>query len=153
MADWAFALPTAAFFLCTIGTFIIGYVLTKGLATSRSPGPSIWRRAIAATRYLSYRGFRIKALEWNSAPIGVLLLGAIGTIFFFCTLEADLYLIKRLKPDFSQGMDLIPSPYYWPGTDTVWGNSPPLGTRSGWLAIACMPFLLYVQMISNLKPH
>ena len=39
-------------------------------------------------------------------------------------------------------MDLIPQPYYW--SDEIFGNSPPLGTRSGWMALACMPFVLYV---------
>ena len=81
--------------MCIIGIFIIGYVLTKMLALTRRPAPSIWRRGVAATRYLSYRGFHIKGLRWNSAPVGVLLLGALGAIFFFCMLDADLQLIER----------------------------------------------------------
>lgn len=83
--------------MCSIGIFIISYALTKMLALSRRPEPLIWRRGVAATRYLSYRGFHIKGLGWNSAPVGVLLLGAIGTIFFFCTLDANLQLIERDK--------------------------------------------------------
>ncbi|KIW34214.1 uncharacterized protein PV07_01005 [Cladophialophora immunda] len=130
IADWAFALPTVAFFMTGIGIFIIGYVLTQLLALSRRPGLPMWRRVIAATRYLSYRGFHVKSMGWNSAPIGVLFLGVVATIYFFC-------------------MELVPSPYYWPGPDTVWGNSPPLGTRSGWLALACMPFLFATASKSN----
>ncbi|TGO91061.1 hypothetical protein BPOR_0040g00050 [Botrytis porri] len=130
VADWKFALPTVALFMCIIGIFIVGYVLTQVLALSHRPEPLIWRRGVALIRYLSYRGFRIEGLRWNSAPVGVLLLGAIGTIYFLC-------------------MDLIPSPYYWPGTDTVWGNSPPLGTRSGWLALACMPFVFATATKTN----
>lgn len=42
-----------------------------------------------------------------------------------------------------EGMDLAPTPYYWPSLD--FGGSPPLGTRSGWMALACMPFVLYVS--------
>jgi hypothetical protein len=40
-------------------------------------------------------------------------------------------------------MDLAPKPYYW--ADEKFGGSPPLATRSGWMALACMPFVLYVQ--------
>ncbi|KAL3418478.1 ferric reductase transmembrane [Phlyctema vagabunda] len=47
-------------------------------------------------------------------------------------------------------MGLIPSPYYWPGAAAVWGNSPPLGTRSGWLALACMPFVFATATKANL---
>ncbi|KAF7906696.1 hypothetical protein EAF00_000975 [Botryotinia globosa] len=130
VADWTFALPTVALFMCIIGIFIVGYVLTQVLALSHRPEPLIWRRGVAFIRYLSYRGFRIEGLRWNSAPVGVLLLGAMGTIYFLC-------------------MDLIPSPYYWPGTSTVWGNSPPLGTRSGWLALACMPFVFATATKTN----
>ncbi|KAF7959075.1 hypothetical protein EAE96_002592 [Botrytis aclada] len=130
VADLTFALPTVALFMCIIGIFIVGYVLTQVLALSHRPESLIWRRGVALIRYLSYRGFRIEALRWNSAPVGVLLLGAIGTIYFFC-------------------MDLIPSPYYWPGTSAVWGNSPPLGTRSGWLALACMPFVFATATKTN----
>lgn len=51
-------------------------------ASSRKP--SIWAKVLAGLRYLSYRGFRVGKLGWNTAPIGVLLLGAVGTIYFFC---------------------------------------------------------------------
>ncbi|TGO65908.1 hypothetical protein BOTNAR_0073g00330 [Botryotinia narcissicola] len=130
IADWTFALPTVALFMCIIGIFIVGYILTQVLALSHRPEPLIWRRGVAFIRYLSYRGFRIESLRWNTAPVGVLLLGAIGAIYFLC-------------------MDLIPSSYYWPGTSTVWGNSPPLGTRSGWLALACMPFVFATATKTN----
>lgn len=86
--------------MCTIGIFIIGYALTQMLALSRKPGPSIWRRGVAATRYLSYRGFHVKVLGWNSAPIGVLLLGVTGAIYFFCALDGGSQLIKETRTDF-----------------------------------------------------
>lgn len=84
VADWTFALPTVAFFLCTIGLFIIGHVLTQTLSLSRRQVPSLLQRPLAAIRYLSYRGFHIKALGWNSAPVGLLLLAAVGATYFFC---------------------------------------------------------------------
>lgn len=79
-----YALPTVAFFMSTIGIFIIGYVLTQILSLSGSRGPPLWQRSVAAVRYLSYRGFHVKALGWNSAPIGLLLLAVVGMTFFFC---------------------------------------------------------------------
>lgn len=117
--------------MCAIGIFIIGYAITQLLANfEKARTSSFYRRVLAATRYLSYRGWYVERLNWNTAPIGLLLLALAGTTFFFC-------------------MDLIPSPYYWPGPSMVWGNSPPLGTRSGWLALACMPFLFATASKTN----
>ncbi|KAH7419673.1 ferric reductase like transmembrane component-domain-containing protein [Cadophora sp. MPI-SDFR-AT-0126] len=129
IADLVFALPTVAFFMCGIGVFIISYFFTSlFLDRSTRRGPRAWRKLIAGTRYLSYRGFHVESLKWNSAPVGVLMLGAIGTIYFFC-------------------MDLVPSPYYW--SDEMFGGSPPLATRSGWLALGCMPFVFATATKTN----
>ncbi|KAF2024971.1 hypothetical protein EK21DRAFT_77608 [Setomelanomma holmii] len=129
IADYVYALPTVAFFMTTIGLFIIGHVVSSHILGYRKVrGPRIWQKLIAVVRYLSYRGFHVKALRWSSAPVGILLLGASGTVFFFC-------------------MDLIPQPYYWPSED--FGGSPPLGTRSGWMALACMPFVFATASKTN----
>lgn len=90
------------------------------------------RKLVALNRYLSYRSLRINALDWNSAPLGILLLGAVGTIFFF-------------------SMTLGPKPYYWPNTHTLsYGDSPPLATRAGWMSLACLPFVFATAGKSNL---
>ncbi|KAF2866942.1 ferric reductase like transmembrane component-domain-containing protein [Massariosphaeria phaeospora] len=129
IADYVFALPTIAFFMSTIVIFILGHLLSSHvLGYRRFRGPAMWQRLIAMVRYLSYRGFHVKALRWNSAPVGVLLLGLAGTVFFFC-------------------MDLAPQPYYWP--DIMYGGSPPLATRSGWMALACMPFVFATASKTN----
>ncbi|KAL3418479.1 hypothetical protein PVAG01_10195 [Phlyctema vagabunda] len=47
VADWTFALPTIALFMCIIGIFVIGNVLTNVLTLSRKPEPWIWRRGVA----------------------------------------------------------------------------------------------------------
>ncbi|RAK81737.1 ferric reductase family protein [Aspergillus fijiensis CBS 313.89] len=121
IADYVYALPTIAFFMCSIGIFIVGYFLSSILGSRRKfQGPRLWQKLVAFIRYLSYRGFHVWALGWNSAPLGVLLLGAAGAVFFLC-------------------MVLIPQPYYWSSLD--YGGSPPLATRSGWMALACMPFV------------
>ncbi|KAI9702715.1 MAG: hypothetical protein M1820_006099 [Bogoriella megaspora] len=128
IADYVYALPTIAFFMSALGIFIIGNFVSQLLGYRMVRGNSVWMKFTAGIRYLSYRGFYIKALGWNSAPLGLLLLGAAGTTYFFC-------------------MDLIPQPYYWSSED--FGSSPPLGTRSGWLALACMPFVFATASKAN----
>lgn len=91
IADYVFALPTVAFFMCAIGIFIIGNAVSQYLGLRNFRGPPIWQKLIASVRYLSYRGFHVKSLRWNSAPVGILLLGLAGTIFFFCKLESRVF--------------------------------------------------------------
>lgn len=123
--------------MSAIGVFVIGNVVNQLSAFSRRESRA-WQMALAATRYLSYRGFRVEVFGWNSASIGLLFFGAAGAVFF----AGECSMTDGSCTDLSEAMDLAPSPYYWPGMSMVWGNSPPLGTRSGWLALACMPFLL-----------
>ncbi|ETN44396.1 uncharacterized protein HMPREF1541_10576 [Cyphellophora europaea CBS 101466] len=127
-ADHVFGLSTIAFFMCTIGIFIVGHLISQTMGSRGEQAFPLWRRMTAAVRYLSYRGFHVRAFRWNSAPVGLLLIAAVGTIFFSC-------------------MDLIPSPYYWSSLD--FGGSPPLGTRSGWMALACMPFVFATASKTN----
>jgi hypothetical protein len=115
--------------MVAIGLFIIANILSTLLSFSKTEHtPHLYQKLLALLRYLSYRGFHILSLRWNSAPVGVLLLAAAGTIFFFC-------------------MDLAPKPYYWP--DEKFGGSPPLATRSGWLALGCMPFVFATASKTN----
>ena len=92
------------------------------------------RKVKALSRYLAYKQFRIAKLNWNSAPLGVLLLGAVGTVFFFA-------------------MTLGPRPYYWPNQKSPplsFGNSPPIATRTGWMSLACLPFVVATSPKSNM---
>jgi len=83
-------------------------------------------------RWLAYRAYRLPGLDWNTAPVGMLILGLIGTVYFLC-------------------MTLVPHPYYWPdNADGTWGSSPPIATRSGWLSLACLPFVFATAGKSNL---
>lgn len=74
--------------MCGIGIFIIGHFISGIFGYRRSREPLLWRKLVAVVRYLSYRGFRVESLKWNSAPVGILLLGLAGTIFFFCKSNA-----------------------------------------------------------------
>lgn len=135
-----YALPTIAFFMTAIGIFTIGHIISSQvLGYRRFRGPNIFNKLIAGIRYLSYRGFHVKSLQWNSAPLGVLFLGLAGAIFFICKWGDCIYTALQFSNNLAV-MDLIPQPYYWPSLD--WGGSPPLATRSGWMALACMPFIL-----------
>ena len=43
-------------------------------------------------------------------------------------------------------MAFAPRPYYWPSTKSKqFNSSPPLGTRTGWMAIALLPLIMYVE--------
>lgn len=43
-------------------------------------------------------------------------------------------------------MAFAPKPYYWPNTKAKQSNSsPPLGTRTGWMALALLPLIMYVN--------
>ncbi|KAK6412656.1 hypothetical protein LTR95_017942, partial [Oleoguttula sp. CCFEE 5521] len=130
-SDRRFALPTVALFTATITLFAFAHFFQR-LAPRAVQETSIVRRKTALYRFLSYRSFRLSALNWNSAPLGVLLLGLVGTIFFLC-------------------MTLLPQPYYWPESATLnyWGGSPPIATRSGWLSLGCMPFVFLTAGKSN----
>lgn len=128
--DLRYALPTVAFFMSVVLLFVVGSLVSSILPRKISQSQSN-RRLVGMVRYLSYRAFRISPLNWNSAPIGVLLLGALGAVYFF-------------------SMTLGPKPYYWPNTETInFGNSPAIATRSGWLSIACMPFIFATAGKSN----
>ncbi|RSM00633.1 hypothetical protein CEP52_009002 [Fusarium oligoseptatum] len=129
-ADHRYALPTVAFFLASILVFALVYV-AGSLTTRRVQQTRSVTKIKALYRYLSYRTLRIPTLDWNSAPIGLLALAAVGTVFFFA-------------------MTLGPKPYYWPNTDEVdYGSSPPIATRTGWMALACLPFVIATSSKTN----
>lgn len=132
LADLVYARGAVYFFVATIATFTIAYALGRLLPPSiRRRRP--WLRGLAAVRALAYpNALRLRTLQWNSPSVGVCLLGVVGAAFF-------------------AGATLGPHPYYWPNTATVkYGDSPPLATRSGYLALGCLPFILAFGAKANL---
>lgn len=80
-----------------LGIFIIGNLISSQVLGYRKiRGPPTWQKLTAFIRYLSYRGFHIKSLGWNSAPVGILLLGAAGAVYFFCESRIPRALPRRL---------------------------------------------------------
>ncbi|KAF4553559.1 Ferric reductase like transmembrane component-containing protein 8 [Elsinoe fawcettii] len=130
-ADHRFALPTVALFTAAVLVFAIARLFSS-VAPKSIQRSNVTRQTIALSRVLTYTTYRIPSLDWHSAPLGVLLLGGVGLVFFLC-------------------MTFVPQPYYWPDTSTLnyWGGSPPLATRSGWLSLGCMPFVFMTAGKSN----
>ncbi|KAL1962021.1 hypothetical protein VTN77DRAFT_665 [Rasamsonia byssochlamydoides] len=124
-ADHVYGLETIYFMCATIGIFVVAHLFST-YAPRRLSRNKISNNIRAVLRYLSYRG-----LSW-SPGIGVSLLILAGTVFFFA-------------------MTLGPKPYYWPNTKTVnFGSSPPIATRSGWMALGLLPFVLALSTKANL---
>ncbi|KAL1745572.1 hypothetical protein HDZ31DRAFT_36155 [Schizophyllum fasciatum] len=137
-ADWDYGQTTIAFFCAGIGAASLLYavVLLRDGCTSRRNGPdmayngldsgrptraTIFERLIAGCRYAAARQFRIRALGWYSPPLAAVLAVTGMTIFVFALM-------------------LCVRPYYWP--NMAMGHSMPIATRSGWIAIAIMPFMI-----------
>lgn len=81
-ADHVYALNTVYFMCAVIGVFTLSNVLVR-LAPDRVKRTPIWRMFTSASRYLSYRGFRSRTLRYWSPALGVVILGALGAVFFF----------------------------------------------------------------------
>ncbi|OQE39342.1 hypothetical protein PENCOP_c007G02766 [Penicillium coprophilum] len=128
-ADHVYALSTVYFMCAVIGVFTISNLLMR-LTPIRVKRTRPWRWFTSISRYLSYRGYRVPALRHWSPALGVMILGAVGAVFFFA-------------------MTLGPKPYYWP-TDASYGSSPPIATRSGWMALALLPFVLALSTKANM---
>lgn len=74
--------------MSVLGIFIIGHFVSYHVLGHRKyQGPLFWQKLVAFVRYLSYRGFHVSVFRWNSAPIGILLLGAAGAVYFLCELD------------------------------------------------------------------
>ncbi|PYH83386.1 hypothetical protein BO82DRAFT_431096 [Aspergillus uvarum CBS 121591] len=128
-ADHRYALPTVALFLAAIILVTLGQLLGLLVPAQRRTGGSFFSRLFALVRLLAAQQWRLGG--WYTPSLGSLLLGAVGLIFFFA-------------------MTLGPRPYYWPNTrELSFGNSPPIATRTGWMALGCMPFIYVLGSKAN----
>lgn len=129
MADLVFGRGTVYFFLVTLLFCIAGF-WTLRYAPAAVRCRAAWHKTVAVFRFWAYRCYQVKALRWHTPSIGVMLLLGIGFLFFAL-------------------MVLAPQPYYWP-TTAAFGDSPPLATRSGWLALAGVPFIIMFAAKANM---
>ncbi|KID88069.1 Flavoprotein transmembrane component [Metarhizium guizhouense ARSEF 977] len=127
-ADLVYCLPVVYLFVSAITVFTVGRFASDFTPATMMTQRKSWRCCVSAVRFLSYKSWRIGS--WYSQSLGVLLLAAIGVVFF-------------------SALTLGPQPYYWP-TDARYGNSPPIATRTGWMALACMPFILAFGAKANM---
>ncbi|OHF03009.1 hypothetical protein CORC01_01767 [Colletotrichum orchidophilum] len=127
-ADHRYGLPTVALFVTAVLLVAIASFASTYAPTSWRRN-AIWLRILSSGRLLSYKSWRFGF--WNTQSLGTYLLGAVGAVFFFA-------------------MTLGPEPYYWPNTKQLsFGNSPPIATRAGYMALACMPFLFILGAKAN----
>ncbi|KAF2453184.1 ferric-chelate reductase [Lineolata rhizophorae] len=130
-ADHRYGLTTVYFMIAFVAFFTIGNILQRFIFP-KAPNVRLWQCGVAGFRYAAYRSFAIRPIGWWSPPLGYILVGLAGTIFFF-------------------GLALGPKPYYWSNTMEInFGNSPPIATRSGWIAVALLPFTLALSAKANL---
>ncbi|KXH45931.1 hypothetical protein CSAL01_09159 [Colletotrichum salicis] len=127
-ADHRYGLPTVAFFVTTILLAAIASFAST-YAPSSWRRNTLWLRILSSGRLLSYKSWRLGF--WNTQSLGTYLLGAAGAVFFLA-------------------MTLGPQPYYWPNTKELsFGNSPPIATRAGYMALSCMPILFILGAKAN----
>ncbi|KAL0254269.1 hypothetical protein SLS55_009743 [Diplodia seriata] len=131
-ADYRFARTTVYFVLAMIGLFTAGNIVSR--ITPRSvQRKRFWRQTQASLRYVGYRAYRIRVFDWYSPSLAYLLVGLAGAVFFFA-------------------MTLGPKPYYWPNTQdgsVSYGSSPPIATRTGWMAVGLLPFVVVLAAKAN----
>ncbi|PCH03062.1 Riboflavin synthase-like beta-barrel [Penicillium occitanis (nom. inval.)] len=126
-ADHRYSLPTVALFLVAIALFTVARLI-RLFAPRSWTGLSGWTRLMALFRTVCYK--RVWFLG-STQSIGALMLASVGVIFFLA-------------------MTLTPRPYYWPNTMEIsYGNSPPIATRAGFMALACMPFIYMLAVKAN----
>jgi hypothetical protein len=102
-ADHVYGYATICFMCAVIGVYSLthwGFILTHRWHVYRS---RVWLRIRALIRYLSCKLFYIKLLDWCSPSLGVMILGAVGLIFFFCkhTIDSAAQIPITLSTDLS----------------------------------------------------
>lgn len=94
-ADHVYGHATICFMCAVIGVFMLSNIVSKVSKRSKSSttsGNSLMQRGLATSRLLSYKSFHVRGLGWYSPPLGVILLGLCGVIYFFCE-----YLLNRRR--------------------------------------------------------
>ncbi|TVY80331.1 Ferric/cupric reductase transmembrane component [Lachnellula suecica] len=135
ISDWVYGHATVYFMCAIIFVFTVPHLLSKIWRASRRDNPlkgnKTWERALAGTRFLGYRTVYLPGLNWYSPAVGVMLLGSAGAIYFFSLM-------------------LGPKPYYWHNTtEFKFGSSPPIATRSGWMSLGLLPFVMIASSKVN----
>ena len=133
-ADWVYGRGTVYAFLILIGPLRVPLAHAHAPAIAalagflkrvdRLPGridvldSPTYRKASALWRATT---FQPQVGRFVVAPISILLLGFVTAAYFLL-------------------FTFVPQPLVWPNSRH--GTSPPVATRSGWISLACLPFVL-----------
>ncbi|KAK7044663.1 FAD-binding domain-containing protein [Favolaschia claudopus] len=131
-ADWDFALTTVYFFCAAIGVAALfrwgSWALHRRSAVPRSRA-SAFDRLVAILSYTTSRVWRFKVFgNYYTPPLAAII--AIGAMFIWV-----------------MALMLGPKPFYYP--NPVMGHSPPIATRTGWMSIGIMPFMIAFASKTN----
>ncbi|KAI5814669.1 ferric reductase NAD binding domain-containing protein [Pyronema omphalodes] len=130
--DYAHAM---VIFMCVTIAFFAGIQLLSRISNARIRRSHLGKRVLGSYRYLSYRSWYLRAFDWYSPSLGIILIGVIGFVF-------SITLLLAVKP------------YYWPNTKgphaISFGSSPPIATRAGWMSLALLPFIMALSAKQNL---
>ncbi|KAI1774852.1 putative FRE ferric reductase-like transmembrane component [Hypoxylon cercidicola] len=130
-ADHVYALAAVYFFIAVIGVCCVGFWTHRFSITSLR-NKTWWQKFVARVRFLSYRQYDVAIFRGRTPSLGIVILLVVGAVFFLA-------------------MTLGPQPYYWPNTPTVsYGSSPPIATRTGWMALGCLPFMIVLPTKANM---
>ncbi|KAI0645443.1 ferric reductase NAD binding domain-containing protein [Trametes meyenii] len=116
---------TTIYFFC-VGIFLFG-IFNLISVLHHVEGPNITRRipfyakVLSSSRALRAKQIYIPVVNYYSPPVSAIVI-VVGIITFFCALTFG------------------PHTYTFP--NRAMGHSPPIATRSGWISIAIMPFLI-----------
>ncbi|KAH9894984.1 ferric reductase NAD binding domain-containing protein [Cubamyces lactineus] len=136
-ADWDYGLSTVYFFCAAIAFFAIGNAVFRLRQTKGENDNAIgdihkiplYTRAVALSRALGAKQFRATQVQYYSPPLSAIVI-VLGMITYFAALAFSVH------------------PYLWP--NIAMGHSPPIATRSGWISVAILPFLLVFATKVNL---
>ena len=102
----------------------------------------LYDKAIAASRALGSKQIYVPAVNYYSPPLSAVVI-VVGLVAFFAcefSLYPSIYVATSLT--LCEALTFAVHPYQWP--NMAMGHSPPIATRSGWISIAILPFLMFV---------
>ncbi|KAJ7142996.1 FAD-binding domain-containing protein [Mycena epipterygia] len=130
-SDWDYGLTTVYFFCGAIGLTALlrwGSWAWHRRSPARASHPSVFDRFVALAGYTTSRGWRVKALDYYSPPLAAIL-GVVAMCIWVLI------------------MTLAVRPLYWP--NSAMGYSPPIATRTGWISLGIMPFMIAFATKNN----
>ncbi|KAJ7732123.1 FAD-binding domain-containing protein [Mycena metata] len=122
-ADWDYGQTTVEFFCAAIllSALVNIFASFRSRSQKSQQAPRLVDRLTASFRYTGARQFHFRPTNWYAPPLAAIL-GVSGMVIFVMALM------------------LAVRPFYWPNEQM--GHSPPIATRSGWISIAIMPFMI-----------